>query len=400
MRNRIISKKKPSVMGIIMAGGAGNRLLPLTEKRAKAALHFGGCYRLVDFVLSNFYHSDIDHIGLITQYNSTSLLKHINSPLSSPMKKATIDLLPAQQKNDQQDWYKGTADSVRQNLDTIKGYNPEYIVIAAADHVYTVDFRESIDYHIQKGADLTILAKSVPLEMSRGFGIIGVDDDYQINAFIEKPSNPPTIPHNPDHCYASMGIYIYTASFLYSILEADPSYGDDFGHDIIPASLAIGKGYTYDFDSVEKSFWYDIATPDDYWRANMDLTSGKIQLEKHHWPIMTTVSKGHNITRISGALHNTVLGDGCTVGHKSSMEHSVLFSHSEIGSKTNIRESLILPGAHVGENCNLHRVIVEKNVKIPNNMTIGLDPINDKKNFHYTDNGITIVTKKNILKFL
>ena len=288
-------------VALILAGGRGTRLKDLTDKRAKPAVHFGGKYRIIDFALSNCLNSGIRRIGVITQYQSHSLVQHIQrgwSFLNEEMNEF-VDLLPAQQRNSSEQWYRGTADAVYQNLDIIRRYNAEYIVILAGDHIYKMDYSRMLIDHVEKGAQCTVACIPVPIKEATEFGVMEVDEDYQITAFFEKPDDPPAMPGCPDTALASMGIYVFNADYLFKLLEEDrntPESTHDFGKDLIPKLTEQRVAYAHPFDlscvtsnSELPPYWRDVGTLDAYWRTNLDLASVTPELDMYDrsWPIRT-----------------------------------------------------------------------------------------------------------------
>ncbi|HEX7157006.1 MAG TPA: glucose-1-phosphate adenylyltransferase, partial [Burkholderiaceae bacterium] len=277
-------------LALVLAGGRGSRLKQLTDVRSKPAVYFGGKFRIIDFALSNCLNSNIRRIGVVTQYKSHSLLRHVQRGWTflKPEMNEFIDLLPAQQRVDEESWYRGTADAVFQNLDIIQANRPDYIVVLAGDHIYKMDYGRMLEFHVARGAQCTVGCIEVPRAEASAFGVMAVDPENRIVEFVEKPANPPSMPGRPDVTLASMGIYVFNADYLYRELErdlADPRSNHDFGKDIIPAAVANRVAWAQTFaescvmsEGDEAPYWRDVGTIDAYWEANIDLTATKPQL--------------------------------------------------------------------------------------------------------------------------
>jgi glucose-1-phosphate adenylyltransferase len=398
-------------VALVLAGGRGSRLMSLTDRRAKPAVYFGGKFRIVDFALSNCLNSGIRRIGVITQYKSHSLLRHLQRGwafMKSEMNEF-VDLLPAQQRNDNENWYRGTADAVYQNHDILEGYEADYIVVLAGDHIYKMNYALMLADHVDKGRQCTVGCIAVPRSEASAFGVMAIDDNRMVTEFVEKPADPPAMPGRPDTSLASMGIYIFNAKYLYRELErdmADPNSSHDFGKDIIPHAVRNGDVAAHPFslscvpsvkDGVEP-YWRDVGTIDAYWDANIDLTATDplLNLYDRHWPIMTYQDQlppakfVHNHDDRRGLAIESMVSGGCIVsGH---VFRSVLFSSVRVHSYSTVNWSVLLPGAVVGRGARLNRVVVDRGVIIPDGMVIGEDAELDAKRFHLSDNGITLVT--------
>ena len=288
-------------MALVLAGGRGSRLHQLTDLRAKPAVYFGGKFRIIDFALSNCLNSGIRKIGVVTQYKSHSLLRHLQRGWSflRPELNEFLDLLPAQQRINEEHWYRGTADAVYQNIDIMRSYGPEYIVILAGDHIYKMDYSIMLQDHVEKGLGCTVGCIEVPVEEAFAFGVMGIDNDRNITSFQEKPANPPTMPGNPNISLASMGIYIFNADYLYQLLNEDianENSSHDFGKDIIPRVVSEGKALAHPFglSCVQRAnegqpYWRDVGTVEAFWSANLDLASNmpELNLYDRDWPIWT-----------------------------------------------------------------------------------------------------------------
>ena len=286
-------------MAFVLAGGRGSRLYELTDRRAKPAMYFGGKSRIIDFPLSNAVNSGIRRIGVATQYKAHSLIRHLQRGWSffRAERNESLDILPASQQLDNENWYKGTADAVAQNRSIIEGYGPKYIVILAGDHIYKQDYAMMVEHHVSSGADVTVGCIEVPRMEATGFGVMKVDTEDRILDFVEKPADPPAMPDDPDRALASMGIYVFETEFLFKILaecEAAPGYGHDFGGDVIPKLVREGKAIAHPFSrscvrsqNESRAYWRDVGTVDAFWQANIDLTDFEPELDLYdtEWPL-------------------------------------------------------------------------------------------------------------------
>ena len=397
-------------MALVLAGGRGSRLKQLTDKRAKPAVYFGGKFRIIDFALSNCLNSGLRRIGVVTQYKSHSLLRHLQRGwafLKSEMNEF-IDLLPAQQRIDDEHWYRGTADAVFQNLDIIRGEAPDYIVILAGDHVYKMDYSRMLAYHRKSGAACTVGCIEVPLADASSFGVMAVNRSGKITDFVEKPPQPPAMPDKPNLALASMGIYVFNAGFLYEQLEhdlTDATSSHDFGKDIIPHVVGLGLAVAYPFSAgcvVEEGkevYWRDVGTIDAYWEANIDLTGTEPALNMYDttWPIWTYQAQLppakfvlHEGDRQGGAVQSLVSG-GCIISG-TTIFRSLLFSQCHIHSWCKVEDAVLLPGVEVHQHARLTRVVVDRGCTIPGGLVVGEDPDEDARRFYRTDNGITLIT--------
>jgi len=399
-------------VALVLAGGRGSRLYDLTNNRAKPAVHFGGKFRIIDFVLSNCLNSGIRRIGVVTQYKSHSLLRHLQRGWSFLRGELNefIDLLPAQQRLDDEHWYRGTADAVYQNIDILKSYDAEYIVVLAGDHIYKMDYSEMLRDHVASGRECTVGCVEIPKEEAFAFGVMGIDKDRNIIDFIEKPqTDAPTIPGKDDKCLASMGIYVFNTEYLYKMLDADienPNSSHDFGKDIIPAAVAKGEALAHPFNmscvpQVEgrEPYWRDVGTIDALWAANLDLASNmpELNLYDKDWPIWTAQEQlppakfVPNKKGEHGVITNTLASGGCIV-LGSKISKTVMFSSVVISSDCEIDQSVLMPEARIRENCRLTKVVVDRGCEIPAGMVIGEDPVLDAERFLRTENGVVLVT--------
>jgi glucose-1-phosphate adenylyltransferase len=398
-------------VALVLAGGRGSRLKALTDSRAKPAVYFGGKFRIVDFALSNCLNSGIRRIGVITQYKSHSLLRHLQRGwafLKSEMNEF-VDLLPAQQRIDEEHWYRGTADAVYQNQDILAAYRADYIVVLAGDHIYKMNYALMLADHVAQGRECTVGCIEVPRMDATAFGVMAIDNRRRILDFVEKPADPPAMPGKPDRALASMGIYIFNARYLYKELErdmADPNSSHDFGKDIIPAAVRNGQAVAHPFDLScvgakpgGGPYWRDVGTIDAYWDANIDLTATVPELDLYdtRWPIWTYQPQlppakfVHNEDDRRGMAIESLVSGGCIVsGHAW---RTLLFSNVRVHSRAQVEWSVLLPGVTVGRGACLRRCVVDRGCNIPDGLSIGHDAEEDAKHFHRSENGITLVNR-------
>ena len=399
---------------MILAGGEGKRLYPLTKDRAKPAVPFGGRYRIIDFVLNNFINSGFFKIKVLTQYKSDSLNKHITRGWAlSPFLNQYVDLAPAQMRTGS-DWYRGTADAIYQNVFHITDEDPDYVCIFGGDHIYKMDVSQMLDYHKEKNADLTISAIPIPIEEAHKFGIIEVDDDWKLINFVEKPQTAPkSIPGNPNMCLASMGNYIFNKDSLLKALEEDEKIENsnhDFGKNVIPMMLNEGKRiYVYNFNDNafpgmsdrERGYWMDVGSIDAYWQANMDLLDydPELNLYSQAWPLRTfnynyppakfIWEEGERV----GMATNSMVSEGCIVSG-AGLSRCVLSPKVKVNSFSQISESILMENVEIGRHSKIKKAIIDKNVIVPANTRIGFNKEEDiKRGFHVSPNGVTVVPK-------
>jgi glucose-1-phosphate adenylyltransferase len=407
---RFVSQLTRSTYALILAGGRGSRLMQLTDWRAKPAVPFGGKFRIIDFPMSNCVNSGVRRIGIATQYKSHSLIRHMQRGWSflDGRLKEFVDLLPASQRVTEEHWYQGTADAVFQNLDILKSNDPEYVLILAGDHIYKMDYGRMLAYHVAKQADMTVACIEVPIDDARGFGVMGVDDEMRVRAFVEKPAQPPSIPGQPDRALASMGIYAFNARFLYEQVTRDadePHSNHDFGKDIIPHLVPRYRVFAHRFQdscvgmNEDRPYWRDVGTVDAYWEANMDLVSVDPQLSLYDqvWPIWTYQEQlppakfvFDDEGRRGMALDSLVSG-GCIISG-SVVRRSLLFSNVRAHSFCNVEDSVILPDVTLQRHVRLRRVVVDKGATLPEGFTAGFDPEEDRRRFHVSERGVTLIT--------
>lgn len=401
-----------NAMAFVLAGGRGSRLMELTDRRAKPAVYFGGKSRIIDFALSNAVNSGIRRIGVATQYKAHSLIRHLNRGWNffRPERNEIFDVFPASQRVSEDQWYRGTADAVYQNLDILKDYDAKYFVILAGDHIYKMDYELMLQQHVDSGADVTIGCLEVPRMEATGFGVMHVDETDRILEFVEKPKDPPAMPGKPDKALASMGIYVFDTKFLVDELERDandPNSSRDFGKDIIPNIVKNGKAVAHHFeDSCVRSsqesisYWRDVGTVDAYWEANIDLTSivPDLDLFDRNWPIWTysevtpPAKFVHNEDHRRGYALSSLVSGGCIVSG-ASLERALLFTGVRCNSFSHVENGVILPYVEVGRGARLSNVVVDARVQIPEGLVVGEDPVMDASRFHRSENGICLITQ-------
>lgn len=399
---------------MILAGGEGKRLYPLTKDRAKPAVPFGGRFRIIDFVINNFVNSGFFKIKILTQYKSDSLNRHITRGwMLSPFLNQYIDLAPAQMRTGN-DWYKGTADAIYQNLFHIQDEDPKYVCIFGGDHIYKMDVSQMLDFHKKMNADLSISAIPIPIEEASEFGIMEVDDNWRLTNFVEKPKTAPkSIPGNPNMCLASMGNYIYNKEVLVDALQRDAvneESAHDFGKNVIPMLLNEGKRiFVYNFKDnefagiteTERGYWRDVGSVDAYWQANMDLleSNPELNLYSKEWPIRTfnynyppakfIWQEGDRV----GMATNSMVSEGCIVSG-GMLSHCVLSPKVRINSYSQVFDSILMENVEVGRYSKIRKAIIDKNVIIPPNTRIGYNWEEDvARGFHVSPNGVTVVPK-------
>lgn len=394
----------------LLAGGKGQRLYPLTEERAKPAVPFGGKYRIIDFTLSNCVNSGFRKILVATQYKSASLSRHLAvgwNFLSSMFGEYIMDIPPQQRFGER--WYTGTADAVFQNLYFVDREKAKFVIVLSGDHIYQMDYREMLSYHISVKADITVGAIVVPKSKASAFGVMHIDPDNKIIAFKEKPKDPPEIPDKPGYSLASMGIYVFNAEILKKLLVHDAEISTsshDFGKDIIPYAISHSYPvYAYRFTDKDgkERYWQDVGTIDSFYEANMDLLSPipKLNLYNKEWPIFTHArqfppvkfaSVRHNGEEISGNAKDSLIGDGSIV-IGANVNHSVIFPNVRINEGSDISDSIIFNDCIIGKNVKIKNTIIDKFVNVPDNEVIGFDLEKDRKRFHISPLGIVVIPR-------
>jgi glucose-1-phosphate adenylyltransferase len=401
-----------NTLAIVLAGGKGSRLEPLTRDRAKPAVPFGGFYRIIDFSLSNCINSGMRQILVLTQYKAMSLDRHINlgwrSLLSHELGEF-IDIVPPQQRIDE-NWYQGTADAVYQNIYTLEKERPAYVIILAGDHIYKMNYGSLVRFHQDKGADLTIGALRVRQEEARHFGVMQIEADGRVIGFEEKKANAKTIPGDPRHCLASMGIYVFKARFLFEQLCLDATRqgsAHDFGHNIIPAIIDTHRVFAYPFrdeNRKQDAYWRDVGTLDAYFEANMDLVhvDPLLNMYDNRWPIRTYqpnypppkfVFAGEGRDARRGQALDSIICQGCIVSG-GQVERSILSPNVRINSFAQVHDSILFEGVDIGRHARIRRAIIDKGVRIPPGASVGYDSEEDRaRGFTVSDNGITVIAK-------
>jgi len=400
------------VVAVILAGGKGARLEPLTRDRAKPAVPFGGAYRIVDFTLSNCLNSGVRKMLVLTQYKAISLDRHINLGWQRYLCRELgefIDVVPPQQRIDEH-WYQGTADAVYQNIYTIEKERPNYVVILAGDHIYKMDYMNLVKRHIENEADLTIGALRVTLNEANQFGVMQIDTDSRVIGFEEKPTEPKSIPGDDQHALASMGIYVFTARFLFEQLCLDatrPDSAHDFGHNVIPSIIESHRVFAYPFmdeNRKREAYWRDVGTLDAYYEANMDLISVDPQLNMYdnRWPIRTFqpnfpppkfVFAEKGITARRGQALDSIVCQGSIVSG-GQVERSILGPDVRINSYSHVEDSILFDSVDIGRHTKIRRAIIDKEVKIPAGFEVGYDrALDEQRGFTVTDSGVTIIAK-------
>lgn len=407
--DRFISTLTKNTVAMILAGGRGSRLKSLTDWRAKPAVQFGGKFRIIDFPLSNCVNSGIRRINVATQYKAQSLIQHIQRGWGFLRGEFNeyVNIIPAQQRISEE-WYKGTADAVYQNVDILREGGAEYVLILAGDHIYKMDYGKMLATHVRNNADMTVACINVPLEDAKGFGVLAVDDTDRVVEFAEKPANPKPMPDDPTKAFASMGIYVFNAKFLYEQLirdAGDSKSSHDFGGDIIPYIIKKYKVQAHRFtDSCVGAqngnyYWRDVGTIDAYWEANMELTKviPELNLYDRDWPIWTYQEQLPPAKFVfrdegrTGKATDSLVSGGCLISG-SCITNSVLFSDVRVHSYANIDGSVILPKATINRNVTLKKVVVDRGCVIPEGMQIGVDLALDAERFYVSEKGVVLVT--------
>ena len=399
-------------LAFVLAGGRGSRLLELTDRRAKPAVYFGGKTRIIDFALSNAVNSGIRRIAVATQYKAHSLIRHLQMGWNffRPERNESFDILPASQRVSETNWYLGTADAVYQNIDIIEAHGAKYIVLLAGDHIYKMDYELMLKQHCESDADVTIGCLEMPREESSGFGIMHIEEDGRVKAFIEKPADPPPMPGKPDRSLASMGIYIFNTKFLFDELRrdaADPNSAHDFGRDVIPYIVKNGRAIAHQFSQScvrsggeQQAYWRDVGTVDAYWSANIDLTDvvPELDLYDREWPIWTyseltpPAKFVHDEEGRRGQAISSLVSGGCIISG-ASLRRSLLFTGVHINSYSHVENAVIMPYVNIGRRVRLKNVVIDRGVNIPEGLVVGDDPELDAKRFRTTAQGVSLITQ-------
>lgn len=409
-QSRYVSLLTKTTLAMILAGGRGARLRQLTDWRAKPAVPFGGKFRIIDFPLSNCMNSGIRRIGVVTQYKAHSLIRHIQRGWGFLRGEfgEFVELMPASQRVEET-WYKGTADSIFQNLDIIRAHGPDRVLVLAGDQVYKMDYGEMLAQHAAQKSDVTVGCIEVPLKRASAFGVMAVDGDDRIVEFAEKPARPAAIPGDPSHALASMGIYIFDTEFLIDQLTRDAddlASSHDFGKDLIPYVVPRYRVHAHRLsascirDTAEtEPYWRDVGTVDAYWEANLELTkvTPALNLYDANWPIWTYQEQVPPAKFVfddpgrRGIAMDSMVAGGVIISG-ASVERSLLFTNVFVHSYTTIKDSVVLPDVSVGRHCRLSNVVVDKGCELPENLVVGEDPDDDARRFYRTEAGVTLIT--------
>jgi glucose-1-phosphate adenylyltransferase len=395
----------PKVLAFVLAGGKGERLFPLTAFRSKPSVPFGGRYRIVDFVLSNLINSHIYSIYLLVQYKSQSLIEHIRSNwnLSSVIKDHFVAVVPPQMRMGPE-WFQGTADAVFQNYSIIQHHNPKLVIIFGADHIYRMDIRQMIDFHIEKEAFVTVAARPIPIELASSFGVIMTDSERRITGFQEKPKKPTSMPDDSSRAYVSMGNYIFNKDILLEALaKAQRKKQHDFGAHVIPDLVETCKVFAYDFANniipgtmayEEKGYWRDVGTISAFFEAHMDMLGGSplFEIDNKFWPIHPSGYEGSATKILRGDIRNSIIAEGCLI-HKAKIRNSVIRSGVTIENDVVVEDSIIMDRVILKKGCKLKRVIVDKMNVIGEDEEIGFDPEKDRFRCHIDSSGIAIIPR-------
>jgi glucose-1-phosphate adenylyltransferase len=400
-------------MAFVLAGGRGSRLKELTDNRVKPAVYFGGKARIIDFALSNALNSGIRKMAVATQYKAHSLIRHCQRGWNffRAERNEFLDILPASQRVDEKMWYEGTADAVRQNIDIVDSYDIDYVLILAGDHIYKMDYEVMLREHVDAGADVTVGCLTVPRHEATAFGVMHVDANDVITSFLEKPADPPSIPGDPDHALASMGIYVFKWTFLRDLLLSDaddPDSSHDFGGDIIPRIVKNGKAIAHRFTNScvrhhddAAVYWRDVGTVDAFWKANIDLTDfdPDLDLWDRDWPIWTYSESAppakfiHDQADRRGSAVSSLVSGGCVISG-TEIRNSLLFTQVHTNSFAVLDHVVALPYVEVARSARLRNCVIDRGVHIPEGLIVGENPEEDAKWFRVTDTGVTLITRK------
>jgi glucose-1-phosphate adenylyltransferase len=404
---RYVSRLTQNTLAVIMAGGRGERLKHLTDHRCKPATHFGGKFRIIDFVLSNCMNSGVRHISILTQYKSHSLIQHVRRGwgyLRGELGEF-IEIVPAQQQLGDF-WYRGTADSLFQNLDIIRLHKPRHVLVLAGDHIYKMDYGPMLAYHVERKADITVGVVEIPREQATSFGVMTVDENNQVHRFSEKPAQPDGIPGREDFALASMGIYVFSAKLLYKLLEENsnvPGTAHDFGRNIIPDAINARRVMAYPFQDVRtkaQQYWRDVGTVDAFYEANMELVhvDPELNIYDEQWPIWTYQRQQPPAKFVldddgrRGVAVNSMVAGGCIISG-AYVRDSLLFTNVRVHERSHIERSVVFPDVRIGSGCTVKGAIIDTACTLPAAITIGVDREEDARRFYITEKGVVLVTR-------
>jgi glucose-1-phosphate adenylyltransferase len=398
-------------MAFVLAGGRGSRLKELTNNRVKPAVPFGGKARIIDFALSNAVNSGVRKIAVATQYKAHSLIRHTQRGWNffRAERNEFLDVLPASQRDGTDNWYKGTADAVTQNIDIVDSYNVDYVIVLAGDHIYKMDYEIMLRQHFESQANVTVGCLTVPRADAAAFGVMATDQDGRITSFLEKPADPPGTPEDPNVSLASMGIYVFNWPYLRALLQKDaidPNSSNDFGNDLIPHIVETGKAMAHRFDEScvradgSPAYWKDVGTVDAFWEAHIDMTRfvPELDLWDETWPIWTyneavpPAKFIHNENGRRGMAISSMIAGGCIISG-TEVRNSVLFTNVHTNSYAVLDHAVVLPEVIVNRSAVLRNVVIDRGVVIPEGLTVGEDREQDAKWFRVTDNGVTLITQ-------
>jgi glucose-1-phosphate adenylyltransferase len=405
MPNRGEGMREPKIVAMVLAGGEGTRLMPLTAERSKPAVPFGGRYRIVDFVLSNLVNSGIHAIYILVQYKSQSLIEHIrNGWAFSPLVPAHFITVVPPQMREGPEWFQGTADAVYQNINLIEPNDPDLVAVFGADHVYRMDVRAMARFHLERDADVTISALPVPVDEARSFGVIETDAQGRVTAFDEKPSHPKEMPGRPGMAYVSMGNYLFSTGVMLDGVRSACKAGDkDFGRHVLPRLANTHRVYAYDFSSntvpgirpyEEPAYWRDVGTIDQYYKANLDTLGAQPRLDLYNarWPIRSSHYQGPIAHFVRASIEDSDIASGASI-RDATVRRSLIRREVHIEDDVEIEDSIILDFCHLRRGARVRRAIVDRYNTIERGVRLGYDVEQDRARHHVTDSGIVVVTK-------
>ncbi|KIQ69908.1 glucose-1-phosphate adenylyltransferase [Wenxinia marina DSM 24838] len=415
MENRRLTQRS---MAFVLAGGRGSRLRELTDRRVKPAVYFGGKTRIIDFALSNAMNSGIRKMAVATQYKAHSLIRHVQRGWNffRAERNEFLDIMPASQRLGGEDWYRGTADAVTQNIDIVDSYDVDYIIVLAGDHIYKMDYEVMLRQHVESGADVTIGCLTVPRMEATAFGVMATDASGRITDFLEKPADPPGTPDDPDVALASMGIYVFSWKYLRELLlkdGANDASSHDFGNDLIPDIVRGGNAMAHRFDDScvrdegAPAYWKDVGTVDAFWQANIDLTdfAPDLDLWDRQWPIWTYSESVppakfiHDERDRRGMAISSMVSGGCIISG-TEVRNSLLFTNVHTNSYAVLDHAVVLPRVVVSRSARLRKVVIDSGVTIPEGLVVGEDPTEDAKFFRVSEKGTTLITQPMVDKWL